>query len=100
MSKAGAKIIEGLKDAVAGNFSAVTIEGQRWVRAPEWLPIATAPKDGTDILACDARVIGWMLVVSYDAEDLPVCWLTADGPAYHHDMFTHWMPLPEPPVSP
>jgi hypothetical protein len=28
----GAKIIEGLKDAVAGNFSAVTIEGQRWVR--------------------------------------------------------------------
>jgi hypothetical protein len=28
----GAKIIEGLKDAVAGNFSRVTIEGQVWQR--------------------------------------------------------------------
>lgn len=29
----GRKIIDGLKDAVAGNFASVTIEGQRWVRA-------------------------------------------------------------------
>ena len=28
----GAKIIEGLKEAVAGNFGRVTIEGQAWVR--------------------------------------------------------------------
>lgn len=28
----GQKIIDGLRDAIAGNFSAVTIEGQRWVR--------------------------------------------------------------------
>jgi len=28
----GAKIIEGLKDAAAGNFSRVTIEGQVWQR--------------------------------------------------------------------
>ena len=29
----GQKIIDGLKDAVAGNFSRVTIDGQVWVRA-------------------------------------------------------------------
>jgi len=28
----GAKIIAGLKDAIAGNLSRVTIEGQTWVR--------------------------------------------------------------------
>jgi hypothetical protein len=29
----GEKIIAGLKNAVAGNFARVTIEGQTWVRA-------------------------------------------------------------------
>lgn len=29
---AGTKIIEGLKQAIAGDFSRVTIEGQTWVR--------------------------------------------------------------------
>lgn len=67
--------------------------------ADEWRLIDSAPKDGTDILACDARVLNWILVVSYDAEDFPIVWLTADGPSYHKDMFTHWMHLPEPPVS-
>jgi|HubBroStandDraft_5_1064220.scaffolds.fasta_scaffold192517_3 hypothetical protein len=28
----GAKIIEGLKQAIAGDFARVTIEGQTWVR--------------------------------------------------------------------
>lgn len=28
----GQKILDGLKDAVAGNFARVTIEGQVWVR--------------------------------------------------------------------
>lgn len=37
----GRKIIDGLKDAVAGNFASVTIEGQRWVRADA--PEATEP---------------------------------------------------------
>jgi hypothetical protein len=32
MSSAGQKIIEGLKEAVAGNFSRVTIDGQVWIR--------------------------------------------------------------------
>lgn len=32
---AGSKILDGLRDALSGNFAAVTIEGQRWIRAPE-----------------------------------------------------------------
>ena len=32
MSEAGRKIIDGLREAVDGGFSAVTIDGQRWVR--------------------------------------------------------------------
>jgi hypothetical protein len=32
VSKAGKKILDGLKAAAAGNFSRVTIEGQTWVR--------------------------------------------------------------------
>lgn len=32
MSDAGRKILDGLKDAIAGNFVAVTIDGGRWVR--------------------------------------------------------------------
>lgn len=42
---AGAKIIEGLRDAVAGNFASVTIDGQTWVRRDSL--IAAAP----DLLA-------------------------------------------------
>ena len=37
----GSKILEGLKDAVAGNFASVTIEGQRWVR--DCAPTANTP---------------------------------------------------------
>jgi len=32
MGKAGRKIIDALKEAVAGNFASVTIDGQRWVK--------------------------------------------------------------------
>lgn len=35
MSKTGARIIEGLKEAIAGDLSSVMIEGQAWVRATE-----------------------------------------------------------------
>lgn len=31
----GAKIIEGLKEAIAGDLSRVTIDGQVWVRATD-----------------------------------------------------------------
>ena len=32
MSYTGSKIIEGLREAVAGNCTSITIQGQTWVR--------------------------------------------------------------------
>ena len=65
--------------------------------APEWQPIETAPKDGNDILV--AAFGNSILVVAYDENmqhpDYP--WITLDGPRYHREAPTHWMPLPEPP---
>lgn len=101
MTAAGAKIIEGLKDAVAGNFSAVTIEGQRWVRTPEWRSIETAPPAGTNIDV-------WMVLPSgHGARWTSVMWgdqarRWIGGPPSQDEKgwkATHWMPIPESPVS-
>jgi hypothetical protein len=64
-----------------------------------WRPIETAPKDGTSILACDARVDDWFLVVAWDCEAniYPWGWRTQDGLSYHDQSLTHWQPLPPPP---
>lgn len=35
MSKLGQRITKSLKDAIAGDFSRVTIDGQTWVRATD-----------------------------------------------------------------
>jgi hypothetical protein len=66
----------------------------------EWQPMNADAKDGNDVLLW-GPTIGHM-VASYDGElaaslggDFP--WSTLDGPAYHKDAFTHWMPLPMPP---
>ena len=67
----------------------------------EWQDISTAPKppDGECILACNARVLGGQFeVVFFDTEAAgDWVWHTQDGPAFHKDAFTHWMPLPDPP---
>lgn len=53
----------------------------------EWQPIATAPKDGRDVLVFDDGAItiaSWFMDLWWD----------------HGEMVpepTHWMPLPEPP---
>lgn len=113
---AGSKILDGLRDALSGNFAAITIEGQHWVRAPEWQPIETAPRDGTAIwvLLNNWPYIGycnppdplfnrderWFVKSSFRrrrrVEKLPdEIYLISD-----HDIHpTHWMPLPEPPVQ-
>ena len=58
----GRKIIDGLKDAVAGNFASVTIEGQRWVRADA--PPSRQPDFRTEVFQAaeraNARYGQWM----------------------------------------
>ena len=94
MSK-GHKIVEGLKEAIAGDFARVTIEGQVWARLEvEWQSIETAPKDGQIILtysnewgcaACRWYVGRW---VFYPAS-------TRSGVSP-----TRWMPRPQNPSNP
>jgi hypothetical protein len=63
-----------------------------------WQPIATAPKDGTDILIFRG---GSMHVVFFDDEkQSPWAWCTADGISYHLNYPTHWRALPAPPEGP
>lgn len=52
MTSLGQRIIDGLRDAVVGDFARVTIDGETWIRA-DWRPIGTAPQDGTRILGFD-----------------------------------------------
>jgi hypothetical protein len=63
----------------------------------EWQPIETAPKNGDDILVYAFG--NCMLVVCFDAENELHPWMRLDGPSYHKDAPTHWMPLPEPPAG-
>lgn len=117
---AGRRIIDGLKDAVAGNFASVTIEGQRWVRADTagWQPIETAPKDGTRVLlftttAGDAELTEYLEAGGDDEiplervqlgiwdngndSDDPMWMRPADWQTETIGNPTHWMPLPAPP---
>jgi hypothetical protein len=72
----------------------------------KWLPIETAPKDGTSILLFDVDETyggppeGYALLVGYSfgevaGEDY---WQVACSPATLHNP-THWMPLPPPPTD-
>lgn len=68
--------------------------------APPWMPIETAPKDGTEIL------LGWFDPMQGHSKD--VCtwniisdrWFNGQGPLSRHHAYqpTHWIPLPEPPA--
>lgn len=67
-----------------------------------WRSIETAPKDGTAILLTDARVLAWTHVAGWDEYQFrgETCWGWGRDDCdtfWHHDMFTHWMPLPAPP---
>jgi hypothetical protein len=63
---------------------------ESFLPAPRWLPIETAPKDGTEILLTDGhykRTGYWARRIEAWSIDTVVSL----------NMPTHWMPLPEPP---
>lgn len=72
----------------------------------EWQPIATAPKDGTHILAFIPGgdgypsliyVLNWRRVPYNTAIHGEWHWVEAAGEEYEWFEPTHWMPLPNPP---
>lgn len=63
----------------------------------KWLPIETAPKDGTHIL-----LAGKDFVMSGQFDSDPGLWFDSRGMGYEWEVWgsgelnpTHWMPLPE-----
>lgn len=107
MADAGRKIIEGLKEAVAGDFASVTIDGQRWVRDDDWQPIETAPKDGTMIavhswIALPRRRLRFLSLAHWasgEVGDLAPDWRDENGTRVgvgEDDEEWLWRPLPTP----
>lgn len=92
----GAKIIEGLKAALAGNFSSVFIEGQHWVRL-DWQPIETAPKDGTVVLVCGFGPSGYYVTTAQWDGAWFLFDVAEDRYSAESSGHSHWMPLPKPP---
>lgn len=75
----------------AARVEAMTCDG--------WQPIESAPKDGTYILAINARTNpGRQHVVHYSERyNDRFTWVTDSAPMSFVNGITHWMPLPEPP---
>ena len=115
MSDAGRKLLDALQEAVDGKLTRVRMQdGSTWIPLPQWQPIETAPKDGTAVIIFtpadgaavpvpeDGQVgFGWF---DDGCDDLgnevdEATWQWFDqheqGPCHP----THWMPLPEPPVT-
>lgn len=76
----------------------------------QWMPIETAPKDGTHILAhgtyqwedyATHQKSGIVVVAWYDADGWgDSCWVLVNANPYRDKCQpTHWMPLPPPPES-
>jgi hypothetical protein len=64
----------------------------------QWLPIGTAPKDGTKFLALMAGGnMAEVELVFYDEYSSEWKNYAYDPPNIEEDWMTHWMPLPEPP---
>jgi len=72
--------------------AALTAAGYQIVSG--WRTLDDTAKDGEDwLFLCEGT--GTSQVMSYDDEatnDFP--WLTLDGPSYHEDWPTHYMPIP------
>lgn len=76
-------IIRGLEDALAGRVTR---------RVPVWLPISSAPKDGTVVIVWPLRRFAY-----FDAHESIQCWLDDDDGTRLQP--THWHPSPPLPSS-
>jgi hypothetical protein len=63
--------------------------------AGQWLPIETAPKDWTNIIAGHNRIPPHVEQVWWDKNFND--WKN-EGGVFSSDFFTHWLPLPNPPT--
>lgn len=68
--------------------------------APEWQPIATAPKDGTRVLIKGDCIVvaNWGRVTSIVGL-IEHGWCIVNDAYMPEHMATHWMPLPKPPMA-
>ncbi len=83
-------------------------DAAEYIRAdlvPQWLPIETAPKDGTCVLACAvidgivmARTSRWVTTSIGKYNPMGGYW-TCPNMGSVIGEFTHWQPLPTPPPS-
>jgi len=86
-------------DACVSNQDWLTWQAAWSAAQPQWLPIDTAPKDGTPILIgiegaeYHASKAWW--------DDEKALWLINERPCVYIPLQpTHWMPLPTPPEQP
>lgn len=89
--------IDDLKSRLLAAFANTTPNLSGDVKG--WLPIETAPKDGTRVKLLTQggkEDIGyWSNYPRYNPDDLPGEWSTEFGNC--DTPITHWMPVPEPP---
>ena len=97
------KPIEDLLDKVAGRSYTLDGISDAVAAVHQWMPIETAPKDGTKILLfepSETRNGECIFVGLWDERRNPEWydsqWKCAEYDAFNHEP-THWMPLPEVP---
>ena len=93
-----AQLVEGVlredRDCLTADEILALEAGAAALRALEWRPIESAPKDGTSILAFDS-ISGFMRVVARHGNKWAL--QGASNRDYPKNYFTHYLDLPAPP---
>ena len=112
-SDRGALVIRADGEYENGNvqFGWVCWQGATRAAAPAWLPIATAPRDGTHVLVgCETKTRGWVVHEAWwwtpwDGSPLSHCEWRYGKDGMFPDKSVHgfgaelWMPLPPAPEA-